>query len=725
MKASWILAISMAALFMTRGAEGGTRPNEPDQAAFQMEEIVFTGTRLPSPEAHTETIRMESAAKAVTPTVPDAMVHAAGIDVQQRGILTPKNSQVRIRGMDEPRLQILLNGRPLNGTGVMGGYFVDWSALSTQQIETVEITRGAFSAKYGNSLGGAIRLAADPPPQNPRANISTGYKRYDTFSADASVSGRQGPFATRLAVGHQRTGGHLRNSRAERSDAAGRLYFFWGDDGRLELCLRHSTGDYHMPVENRKTTVGYDPDFPGHGGDYLAGPGIPFPAEDHHGDGSYFTKQQTEADIRFQKGIGTLDAELITYFNYEERTDHIYSDNTGQKILERDAIPDRSWGWRTNFSRPGTDHIAGFGAEGNYQGYGGTENQYVRPDYFPRPPAEGEDDWDATRWHGFFVDDLWDLTPKLDIYAGLRYDDYSGNRSVDMVTGYNEKGKPTGFQKREVDFHKGVLSPKLGIVYSPLPSLSVYGRAARAARFPDNPAFYWYYTGYRPEVDPRTDITRKNLTYEDAMEYEAGTSYTALNNITLSATLYHYRVSDYIRWIFGYPPSRVVYNIDRVDFTGAEIEVSGRIWGPVSAFANYTWQKTDKHGDVLDASSALSESLPELPENKFNCGLSWQGDHGAAARIRVRWVDDRQVPYIAGEDRPDGTARFAAGTTVLKHMDSFLTVDISFKYPVFRQLNITGFITGGVENLTDENYQEEYDFPAPGRSFHIGAELVF
>jgi iron complex outermembrane receptor protein len=720
-----IFALPVMAALMTISAPAVSGAEEPEQPAYQMEEIVFTGAQIPSPEADTQTIRMESAGRAVVSTVPDAMDTAAGIDIQRRGILTPKNSQVRLRGLDERRSQILLNGRPLNGTGVMGGYFVDWTALSTQQIDTVDITKGAFSAKHGNSLGGAVSMTSNPPEKGFEARISTGYKRYNTFSADASVSGRQDAFAASLSAGHKRTDGHLRNSGAERTDVSGRFHYFWGDDGELQLSLRHSTGDYQMPVENRKNMADYDSDFPEHAGDYLAGPGIKFPGGDSHGDRSFFHKERTEADLRAQKQIGSLDSELITYINYEDRTDTLYSRQTGEKILERDAVPDRSWGWKTNFARPGKDHQIGFGAEGNYQGYGGTDNTYIRPGYFPKPPADVDDDWDATRWHGVYVDDTWDVSQKTDVYAGLRYDDYRGDRIVDAVTGYNAAGKPLGFEDQEVDFHEGVVQPKLGLVYSLQPWLSLYGRAGRAARFPDNPAFYWYYAGYQPELDSRTNITRKDLTYEDAMQYEAGAQYTGLKNLTVSATVYHYRVENYIRWIFGYAPSRVVYNVDRVDFTGAEIDATASLTKHISAFANFAWQDTKKHGDALDASNTLSDSLPELPEYKFNCGLSWQRPDGAMARVKLRWVDERQVPYLAGTASPDGASQFAGATAELRKMDDFVTMDLFFKYPVFAHLNRTGFLTGGVENLMDETYQEEYDFPAPGRSFHIGAELVF
>ncbi|MFW6081179.1 MAG: TonB-dependent receptor [Desulfosalsimonas sp.] len=698
---------------------------QADEDTYNMDEIIVTGSRAPSPEASYDAVSMDSSRKGAVSTVPDAIDTTAGMDIQRRSVLTPKSSQVKIRGMEEKRSQIMLNGRPLNGTGVMGGYFVDWNSLSIQDIETVEISRGAFSAKYGNNLGGTINMTSSPPSEKLQGKISTGYERYDTFSAAGSVATRQDDYALSLSAGHNRTDGHLRNTEAQRSDASGRLYYFWADDGLMEISLRHSRGNYHMPVENRRDITGYDPDYPVHAGDYLAGPGIKFPGSDRHGDGSFFTKQRTEVDLRAEKTLAGLDAEFGAYLNYEKREDKIFSYETGQKVLEREAVPDRSWGWRSEFSRPGENHETGFGAEGNYQGYGGTDNTFVEPGYFDRPPPEGADDWDATRWHGVYVDDIWSLTEKTDIYTGLRYDDYKGDRNVDTVTGYDENGRPAGFEDREVDFHEGTVSPKLGVSRDIFEYVSVHARAGRAVRFPDNPAFYWYYAGYRPEVDPRTDIKRDDLTYEDAMEYEAGISYSGRSSLAFKLNLYHYRVDDYIRWVFGYPPSRVVYNIERADFTGAEIEIKADLWGPFTGFANFTRQHTEKHGDVLDASNSLSDSLPELPENKLNCGITWQGPDGAAARITLRWVDDREVPYISGSQSPEGTSLFSPAETELKKIDDFLTVDLFFKYPVFKQENATGFVTAGAKNLTDQDYQEEYDFPAPGRSLSIGAELVF
>lgn len=679
-------------------------------------------------ERNVETVKLETETKAVVSTVPDALDKTAGLDVQRRSILTPKSSQVKIRGLEEKRSLIMLDGRPLNGTGVMGGQFVDWSVLSTGNWEAVDIGKGAFSAKYGNTLGGTINLVPAPPGETPEFSFGAGCKRYDTYSVNASTAGRLAPFGARVSGGYVETDGHLRNSEAERSDFAADLYYFWGDDGEVRASVRYTDGDFNMPVENRKDLPGYDSSYTESTGSYLIGPGISFPSGDRHGDDSYYTKKRTEVDLSVAKPLFGFDSELKLYFNNEDREDFIYSYEQGDKVLARDSTPDRSWGWVARTARSIGRHRIGFGGDGNYQGYGGTENTFVQEGYFPRPITDGDDEWDATRWQGAFVDDTWTVWDPLDLYVGLRYEDYHGDRTVDQVVGYTPGGGPAGFEKVTARFDEDVLLPKAGLVYRPLDGLSLYGRFARATRFPDNPAFYWYYGGYRPEVDPNSGVVRKDLTYEDALQYETGIRYSGIRNLSLGLNFYYYDVDDYIRWIFGYSPSRVVYNIDEVTFRGVEFDLEGRIWGGWSGFFNFTWQDTRKEGDVLDGGNDLSDELPELPEYKANLGIRYEREDGFLAKATLRWVDDREVPYLgdpgapyAGAGAPDGVPLDSDVT--LQKLDDFTVVDLLVRYPVWHR-SAKVFVSGGVENLFDQEYEEDFGFPAPGQTFFISVEMT-
>jgi iron complex outermembrane receptor protein len=693
----------------------------------KLEPITVTAEGGVAAEQNVTRVDLVEDRKPVAATVPDALSKEAGLDIQHRGVLTPKSSQVRIRGLDERRSLILLDGRPLNGTGVMGGQFVDWSALAAEDWQAVEIGKGAFSAKYGNTLGGTLNLVPVAPPEQWTVSLEGGVKRYDTYSTSGSVSGRAGPVGARLGAGYVETDGNLRNSRAERSHFAGDFYWFWGEDGQVRLSARYTEGDFFMPVENDKDRAGYDSHYPESAGSYLIGPGISFPSGDTHGDDSYYHKERTELDLSVKKTVAGFDTEWKLYFNNEDRTDHIYSYEQGVKVLEREAVPDRSWGWVARLGKTWGSHRIGFGADANYQGYGGTENTFIREGYFTRAPSDGSDDWDATRYHGVYVDDTWRVLDWFTLYAGLRYEDYFGDRSVDRVTAYNAAGRPLGYETATARFDEETFLPKFGFTLGPVKHLTLFGHVARATRFPDNPAFYWYYGGYRPEVDPNSDVVRKPLTYEDAVQLEGGVRFTGLPRTTVSLTGYHYRVDDYIRWIFGYAPSRVVYNVDRVTLQGVEVEGESRIWGPVSVFANVAWQTTEKEGDVLDASNALTDELSELPDWKVNLGVKAQWDSGLLAKATVRWVDDRQVPYLGDPDSPETGSPDGApvGSAVtLRKMDAFAVVDLLARLPLVKT-RWKGFLTVGVENLLDETYEEDLNFEAPGQTFFAALEVTF
>lgn len=690
-----------------------------------MQGITVLGKKKDSAEQSLNLIDITKEKRGVVSTVPDLLEDVSGVDVQRRSILTPKSSQIKLRGFDEKRYLVLLNGRTLNGAGVMGGYFVDWSMLPIEDFKYIEVSKGAYSARYGNTLGGYINLVSPDIITN-EIYLTAGYKRYETYSVTGGGSFRHSNIGIRLISGYYSTNGYLRNSEAQRANFLGDVYYFFKDNGHIKLSVLYSKGDFQMPVKNKKDKVGFDSHYPESTGTYLAGPGIKFKNGDTNGDNSFYRKKRTQIDISLKKKISGFDTDIAFYWNNEDREDTIYSYVEGKKILEREATPDRSYGWHATFGYFLNDHHITFGGEGNYQGYGGTENTFVSSEYFYRPPIDGSDEWDASRYHGIYIDDTYQLNKNLSVYLGLRYENYRADQSVDQVTGYNSFGRPIGWKKVDKIFDESVFLPKFGLSLDLNKYISLYLHIAKAARFPDNPAFYWYYAGYRPEIDPNSNIVRKDLTYEDAMEYEFGLKTNLLERVYIKFSLFNYIVDDYIRWIFGYPPSRVVYNIDKVKINGLEMDSNIELMRYLYLFGNFTWQDSKKTGDVLDASNELTDELSELPEWKFNVGIKYERPDGALIKTTIHWVDKREVPYLKGAatplGSPDGTP--LGRPVVLKKLRSYSVVNALVKYPILKH-RIKGFLTMGVENLFDKNYEEELDFPAPERTFYLTFEIKF
>jgi vitamin B12 transporter len=86
------------------------------------------------------------------PYVADALRSLPGVSVSRTGGLALK-TQVRIRGAEANQTLVIIDGVEANDT--MNGEF-DFSELSTEDIERIEVLRGGFSGLYGSGAAGGV-----------------------------------------------------------------------------------------------------------------------------------------------------------------------------------------------------------------------------------------------------------------------------------------------------------------------------------------------------------------------------------------------------------------------------------------------------------------------------------------------------------------------------------------------------------------------------------------
>jgi len=654
---------------------------DESEEPVKLEHIVVTAPK--TMDELTVEVPVQESTYQVGATAVDVLDTMSGIDIGRQSLGTPDGSMVKVRGLDEHRYVVNLDGRPLTGAGVRGGYFVDWSMLSLQDVESIEVIKGAALAEYGNTLGGVVNIVPKEPSEELEVVLGAGAKEYYTYDTQALISKRIGQFGLVAGGGYRESDGYLRNNFLERKDASFSLTYYLPGDGKIKAGVRYNEGEYGMIVENDKDSPYYDNDYPESTGDRLVGPGFRWKGDTTHGDESYYWKERYEWDVVVEKSLLGVDWQARYYLNDEDRTDYISERATGYLALERDCPSDYSWGWSLKGGKTVSSHALKAGVEGNYLGYGGTTYKYVDTTFLAGTFEDSGDKHELSQVNSGFVQDRWSALSNLDIYVGLRVDDYKGDDDEDA-----EVIEETPF------------SPKFGLFYVPTSDLETFVTVARAVNFPTIPKYYWYYNGFQPP-------DRKGLTFEDAMQYEIGATYKGIRNTSLSAKLYYYDIDDYLRWIFGYRPSRVVYNIDNVELTGFELDIESQIHDNVSLFANYTFQKSDKEGDILDLSN-VSDEISELPDHKFNIGISYHRDNGLLAKLTLKWVDSREVPI--GE----------ASTSETGEMDSYFLLNGIITYPI---ISDSAYLFVGCENILDEEYEEDYEYPMPDRMFYGGIEV--
>lgn len=167
------------------------------------ESIVVTASRLE------ETVREAPASTSVldrklldslgSGSAAEALRLAPGLEVSQSGG-PGRVTSVLMRGANSAHTLVLLDGQRLNDPAT--GLF-DFAALSTAELDRIEVVRGPQSALWGSeALGGVIHLISRPPAPGWNGVGTIGVGEGSVRRAGASVSLGDSRWSGRLALDH-------------------------------------------------------------------------------------------------------------------------------------------------------------------------------------------------------------------------------------------------------------------------------------------------------------------------------------------------------------------------------------------------------------------------------------------------------------------------------------------------------------------------------------------
>jgi iron complex outermembrane receptor protein len=161
-------------------------------------------------------------------------------------------TSVNIRGFSGSRRNLVLfNGMPLND-----GYStaVDWSGISSESIDTIEIVKGPFSSLYGrNAMGGVINMITTTPGKQ-EVSVKTGYGTHNTYTGSVSYGDRLfNSLGILLSGNYASTDGHRSNLV--------RTSFATGTTGTPVTGMEPDTDTTGSPVVTSGSTAG-QPYFP-------------------------------------------------------------------------------------------------------------------------------------------------------------------------------------------------------------------------------------------------------------------------------------------------------------------------------------------------------------------------------------------------------------------------------------------------------------------------------
>lgn len=162
------------------------------QAVKVLEPIVVTATRTSVPMREVGSamtiITAEDLAQRQRVPVLDILRGVPGLSVVQSGGFGQQTS-VFLRGANSNHTLVLIDGVEANDPSNPSGFF-DFSNLLADNIERIEILRGAQSTLYGSdAIGGVINIITKKGRGRPRATLRAEGGSFNTFKVTGGVSG--------------------------------------------------------------------------------------------------------------------------------------------------------------------------------------------------------------------------------------------------------------------------------------------------------------------------------------------------------------------------------------------------------------------------------------------------------------------------------------------------------------------------------------------------------
>ncbi|MDB4888525.1 MAG: TonB-dependent receptor [Gemmatimonadetes bacterium] len=217
--------------------------------------VVVTATRSPlaagRTPASTSVVTGEQLRREGITTVIDALRQVPGVSVVQTGSYGGQTS-LFIRGGESKFAKVLIDGIPVNDAG---GAF-DFSTLSTDNLDRIEIVRGPASVLYGSdAMAGVIQLFTRLGTGRTHAELSGRGGKYGSYDADGAVRGSTDMLTYSLAGARHRTDGIQSFNSQYRQDVASALVGARGNGADASVSLRYSDANLHFPTNGSGQVV--------------------------------------------------------------------------------------------------------------------------------------------------------------------------------------------------------------------------------------------------------------------------------------------------------------------------------------------------------------------------------------------------------------------------------------------------------------------------------------
>jgi vitamin B12 transporter len=645
-----IRIISLAALALVAQSASAQDPD-----TITLNTVVISATKTPSPRSElTQSVTVingdDLRARGVA-RVSDALQQVPGVILAQNGSFGSVTS-LFLRGGESRYTKILIDGVAVNQAG---GYF-DFSHLTTDNVERIEIVRGPASVLYGaDAVTGVIQIFT----RQGRGPLSVGASgrggTYGTIDGDLGLSGSRGAVAYSLAgAAHKTDGLYNFNNQYSNGTLSGSLALSPRPTTTARLNARYTNAEFHYPTDFTGAPV----DTNSYRVQHRLTVGLDAAAE-----------LSPSAGVRFLAGtneVSDLTEDIAVPFDATDR----------QHSADKSRAHRRTAEARLALGGSGETGRLNIGAEYVWEGERNTG---------ARGPVGASTSptlqFDANRQtRGVYAELLGSPKRFVGYTAAIRLDDNS------------DYGTHTTY--------------RLGTSYPVLDDTRIKASLSTAYNAP----------AFNQIRATLFTVANTDLSPERSRSWEVGVERLLTEaHARISASYFSQRFDDLIQFVSGGPPTFVgrYENLAQATSKGYEAELEVTPSKGTSASASFTVAspRVTAVSQDGDGSLVVGTALLRRPTHSGSASMT-TASGGRSLSLTASYVGKR----------PDIDFNLFPSPTVT--LPAYTRVDASSESAIWRgQRGSSLSLTARIENVLDKRYETVLHYPAPGRTFLVGARF--
>jgi iron complex outermembrane receptor protein len=635
---------------------------------FELDEIVVTATRAEEPitdiPRNVTVITSSDIEQAPSNNIVDLIVRESGISLRSF-FGNDKQAVIDIRGMGDTapsNVIVMVDGMRLNSADLTGA---DFSSIPLDQVERIEIVRGAGSVMYGDgAVGGVINIITKQGQKEPEVSLYTSYGSYATFDGRASYRGSSNNFSLAAIGDYYDSNGYRENGYFQKKDASVKTGYDPSDYVSFTVAGSLHQDEYGLPGPVSKEN------------------------KDIRENRVLTDRPHDYGETTDWRAVGGVEIELGRWGSLTAKRGYRVRDNS-YIIGYSPLIPEQD---QTDTIDEYTKSlILGYSKE--YRAFGLTHkfrcglDSYVT-EYVREERSRDQRENSETKPIGAYLSNDWRLAEGLLFQWGYRYNEYRGRFREDLLKSFSGVKRWVNGAIVEKRWTRNVYDT--GFVYAFGPDASLFTSHATSFRVPNVDEFAQADESLRPQQGRHTDIGGR----------------IGIGNLTeFAVTFFQVEIEDEI--YYGEDPlTGQSFNRNYDEKTirrGVETDVRLYPADSIYLWGNYTY--TEATFEITDT------FVPLVPRHKASIGLEWNILEPLLFSLTGTFVGSR----FDGNDQDNNR---------YEKLDAYTVLDGKLS---FTRRGLKLFV--GINNILDElysttAYSESY-YPMPTRNIYGGLEWRF